>query len=664
MTMFKKIFLPAQLMGTADGTHSPPSIPDFSLDDCHALILGGTRRGKSGLLSLISRSIAARGVDGASLIDPHGSYARGFIEWLAHPSSGQHALPVHVIDPPSLYSIGLNPLRPHDDSWEAAHDAAITLTSVIESRFEASAEETPRLSRIVYVAGMLCARRGLTLIELLEVLSLGGEELRRSLLEDFDNRVVRRELEDLCVLASKNPREFLTLVESTKNRFVKWLGDRRLARILGQKNGLDLRKVMDNREFVIADLSALNYPDAALVGAVYTSMAFAAARRRPPLQCARHRLILDEAESLITLDVARMCDQSAKVGLNVIAAIQRLGQLRARDDFIADALLTNCALKICFGGLEAESARYVAENLFAGVIPLAEWKAGSERPTAVGQTKVILKNRTRSEQHAESEASSETDVESSAHAHASSSSAMFSSGMTLGSADSLSFVSMPPEQMLGSAPAISKTKGHNNSSVASTARGVASAKSSSYQYAHAHGRSTARGTSDATTIGEGESEALATVYENLSTQLFTLEEQLHKLSAELMTLPRREAFVRMESDAPFRARTADCFPAFRSAEFKAELLPRFLRAAAQRSRYAVLVSDVDRELATRIDSITHAVPASKTGDFSPEPMPETAARRSARELQRMVQGAPEKPSAPDDRPRLHVVAGGKDGDSK
>jgi hypothetical protein len=58
---------------------------------------------------------------------------------------------------------------------------------------------------------------------------------------------VRRELEDLRLPGVKKPREFLNLVESTKNRFVKWLGDRYLARILGQKNGLDLRADLDNR---------------------------------------------------------------------------------------------------------------------------------------------------------------------------------------------------------------------------------------------------------------------------------------------------------------------------------------------------------------------------------------------------------------------------------
>ncbi|AGK57033.1 hypothetical protein HYPDE_26763 [Hyphomicrobium denitrificans 1NES1] len=306
-----------------------------------------------------------------------------------------------MIDAASDMAVGLNPLEPHSDTPEGWHEAAITLSSAIESRFGASPEETPRLSRLLYVGGYLCARRGLTLIELLELFTVGGEDLRTALIEDFDDHIIRRELEDLHLLAVRNVREFITLVESCKNRLVRWLGDRRLRRMLGQTRGLSPRAVMDGAEIVIADLSALTYQDAALVGTIMTSMYVAAARRRTPLHGATHRLIVDEAESLITIDTARAADQVAKHRLFLTLSVQRLGQLRARGDFIADALFTNCGVKVCFGGLEPESARFMAEMLFAGHIDLEEWKAGSARPTVVGVDKVILKGRTRGRHQAE-----------------------------------------------------------------------------------------------------------------------------------------------------------------------------------------------------------------------------------------------------------------------
>src|SRR5262249_12088305 len=151
------------------------------------------------------------------------------------------------------------------------------------------------------------------------------------------------------LLASKHPREFLALVESLKNRLVRWLGDPRLARILGQKHGLDPDAIMADRAIVLADWSSLSYDDASFLGCILNTMYFTAARHRTPMRSAPHRLILDEAESLLTVSSARMCDQTAKYGLFLYAAIQRLGQLRARGDFLLDALLANCGLKITFG---------------------------------------------------------------------------------------------------------------------------------------------------------------------------------------------------------------------------------------------------------------------------------------------------------------------------
>ncbi len=282
--------------------------------------VGGTRRGKSGLYQIIARNLAARR-EGFTLLDPHGECARAVRDWMANPVNGCSDIKVHFFDPASSDVIGLNCLTPYDDSFEAAHDAAQTLTSVIESRFEASPEQTPRLSRLIYVAAFICAKHKLTLLEVLEVLSLGGGELRRALLHDFDNQIVRSELEDLHTLATRSPREFLALVESVRNRLVRWLADPRLARCLGQRRGLDLTTVMDESHVLLFDGSGLAYADAALLSCFITSMGVAAARQRPPLQSPTHRLTIHEAESMLTVDCARGVDQTAKYGLTYTFAI-------------------------------------------------------------------------------------------------------------------------------------------------------------------------------------------------------------------------------------------------------------------------------------------------------------------------------------------------------
>jgi len=603
---------------TALVQNSARPIPDLA--DHHALLVGGTRRGKSGALELIARSSLAHPEEGITAIDPHGSFVRALRDWCANPDNGQYGRRLHYLDPSTAYTFGLNPLRTYDASWDACHDAAVSLASVIESRFEASPEETPRLARIVYVAAMLCARHGLTMLELVELLSIGGEELRRSLLQDFDNRIVARELEDLHALATRSVRDFLGLVESTKNRFVRWLGDRRLARVLGQKKGLDPLAVMDAGDIVLADFSSLTYSDAALLGCLINSMYFAAARRRPPMQCPRHRLILDEAESLITLDVARMCDQSAKQGLLLTAAIQRLGQLRARGDFVADALLTNCALKICFGGLEHESARYMAETLFAGHLNLAEWKPGSERPTAVGNDKVTLRNRSRASHHAEHRGSVVSDVRTSGRMKSASDASMAAWGSALSHGNSESFASTSPDLFSSTTP-LSQNAGSNSARSHTASGGRTRAHSVAHHSAHARGTAVVRARAHGASIAEGESEAFVTRYENLPSAMFSLEEQLHKATALLINLPRRECVIKLESSAPYLTRTPDLTPPFKSHEFKAEILPRYMETSARRSPYLFPSDTIDREIAARAKELAAPPPPPEPDFGAPEPTP-------------------------------------------
>ena len=77
--------------------------------------------------------------------------------------------------------------------------------------------------------------------------------------------------------------------------------------------------------------------------------------------------------------------------------------------------------------------------------------------------------------------------------------------------------------------------------------------------------------------------------------MFTLEEQLHKATALLMNLPRRECVIKLESQAPYLTRTPDLTPAFKSEEFKAEILPRYMETIARRSPYLIPAEKVDAE---------------------------------------------------------------------
>jgi hypothetical protein len=587
------------------------------LNDGHAIIFGGTRRGKSALVQLMARPIARSYREGFTLLDLHGECAQAVFEWLANPHNSDPRRPVHLLKPGSDLVFGLNVLEPHDDSWEAAHDAAMVLISALESWFEASPEQTPRLARIVYVAAHLCARKRLTLLELLELLTLGGNAVRESLLSDFDNQVVRREVEDLHVLALRSPRAFLDVVESARNRFVRLLADRRLARILGQRTGINPRRLMDGRHLTLVDLSSLAGADGAFLGTLITNTFVAAAKRRPALHCARHRLIGDEFESMICTETARLVDQCAKFGLSLICAVQRFGQLRNKGPFIFDALMGNTTVKICFGGLEVESARYIAESFFSGSVDLAEWKRGSERPVAIGQSIRTVRSKTDTKQRSSTSGHSHTSgtTRSRAHVRSWSHTNGTGSGTIQSTADStsqaysyydpdnVSLAMIPPTGFVQGAGAAavsgaSEQQFSSDSYGESEMEGYAETESETHSSSATRGHSRARGTS----------ETYVTDYAWMPSQTYSLEEQLHRLTAEIVNLPRRHCVVKVEGEPPFRMRTADLTPPFQSKTFKQLALPRFQQLVAARSPYLRPAAEIDAEIATRLAALTKPEP--------------------------------------------------------
>jgi hypothetical protein len=458
-------------------------------------------------------------------------------------------------------------------------------------------------------------------------------------------------------LAARSPREFVALVESCKNRLVRWLGDRRQARMLGQVHGLNPRAVMDAGEVVLVDLSSLAYSDAAFDGTLVTSMFVAAARRRTPGQARPHRIIIDEAESMLTVETARATDQTAKWGLTFLNIIQRLGQLRQRDDFIADALLVNSGFIAVFGGLEPESAAYMAEHLWAAHVNYQQWKSASVRPVAIGNRKVELYAQALARHHADQSATAVSHTHASASSRAVSHGTSAAWGSMIGSGETHGLSLMPggviePPTTLAHSQGQSASR--NRSAIAASSHALVAAR----QHAQAHGESKSIGHADGWSQIIGRHEAYVTEYRDMPTIMWSLEETRHKLAGELMALPRRECIVSIEHAAPVRLRTPDLEPAFASAEFQRLVVPLFMQKITASSRYARANTDIDAELATRVDHLL-AIPIDEPDLAQPEPMPpideavDFAASFWARRQ------APTDSPAPPVGKRFRVVDGGK-----
>lgn len=630
----------------------------------HVTIFGKTGVGKSVFLQQCARAIAQDPSEGFTLIDIHGETARAVTEAISNPAHGNHNRTIHVLSAGGPLAFPVNPFETPDDTPEAHHDAALMWASAVENVYGEESVEKPRFTRINYVAGYIAAEKKLTLIDMLQFLSLGAHALRERLLSDFNNRVIRPELEELHVLACKHPREFLNQVEACKNRMVRWLGDRRLARIFGQQTSLNARAIMDHREICLVDLSALSPADAAFVGKILTCIYFAHAKRRPPHACASHRFIVDEAESLLCTETARLLDQSRKFGLTGIFSLQRLAQATTKGDFISDALMVNAGAKLVFNIPEHVTARYFAEMLFTGWIDLEEFKNKSIRPVAVGNEKVLLRNRSRTAHSAEHFGSAVSDTRSEGRVTALSQANTSAWGAGFSDSSNTSFALGPPDPLFAPPPTLSQSQGQNRARSMMASGGRSTARSSAHQSTHALGVSHTHARVSGTSDGQGESEAYVTVYQDLATQMYSLEEQLHRLTGEIMNLQRRELFIKIEGQRPWRTRTADLIPSYKSLAFKAQMLPRFLHNAAARSPYLVAVDTIDREIAARLDALTRKPDVPEPDCAAPQPTPtvlddaHTFAEGFRRRSADRPKGKP-KSSKP-----FRVIKGGADGGDK
>ena len=330
----------------------------------------------------------------------------------------------------------------------------------------------------------------------------------------------------------------------------------------------------------------------------------------------------------------------------------------------------------------------MANLLFRGFVDLEEWKQDSARPTAIGNKIEIVRSRSRAEHEAEHEAHSVTE----SHAVGEAIGTMTSTGVSTGdfsaSGDSVGLVMQAPAQLFSpSAPGaqpvsvpLTQSTGDSRSSGSSEMSSTSTGNSHTTIEMHGRAETVGHGRSRGTSVTEGESETYVTQYETLPTQMFSLQEQLHRLAGEIQNLAHREFFVKINNQRPVRTRTRDLEPTFKSAYARRVLMPIFHQKVVARSGFLFPVAEVDAQIAARLAALT---PAPKPQpDTRPEPLPVVdAPEQFARDF-----WSKRRPPGPDDDPpkpkptkpkgrrpvgsfdqrhdRFRVVPGGKDGDNE
>jgi hypothetical protein len=642
----------------------------FLDDHGHILISGASGYGKSFFLKQIGRARLRDPRFGVHLIDPDGEVAQDLFEYAANPGNGLAWRRIHLLQAGSLTeTFALSLLHVPEITPQHCSEAAIRTRTIFEQVLNfGTGDYGPRLSKLLQLGCFGLALLGRPLVDLPELFTLGAARLRELIGESYPYQFMTEEWRALDVLSERNPSRFLEYTESITSRLMPTFGNPRMRRIFGQPKGLDFAHMFSAREAALLDLSDLEHKEAVLVGTSYISLFFHEALKRTPSTAPRVFFAIDEVFDYMTPDLARSFDRLRKRNIQLCVALQRLGQLEKDEDKVGirNAVITNTALRICFGGLEPDDAEYMARLLFTGHFDLSKYKDGTERPVATRSDKTIVGNWSRAEMDAESEMTSQGTARSRGTTTGSMTAEGTGSGTAYGAVESSGEVLTPPialfgpngpnATMLPTPMSIStgKSASESSSNQSSRSSGTSLAESAMTSDVEMH----AHGISRATSQSVGASEAFITHYEWLPTALYTLTEHLHMATGLLMNLAPREVVVKVRGAPPFRARTTNLPPAFRSTHFKRLMLPRYRATSLARSPYILPAQLVDAQIAARLDAVINP-------QLQPEREPDFAEREAMPVIDAPVQYAndyvqrrsPSKRKSK--RPTLRVV---KDGD--
>lgn len=311
----------------------------------HCLVVGQTGSGKSKWAEGVCRQFLTRG-QGFALLDLHGDLAtdlRAFAATVGGERGDELRARLVWLDPSDPDRVAtFNPLAVRDGSSAATQ----ILELVAAFRRNWSDSWGPRLADLLtHTLGVLQAN-ALTLAEV--PLLLGDANVRRRLLRTDGIPAATRDYFDLRF----NPlsvRDRVLMSESTANKVGAFLADERVRTFIGDtKPTFDPHRAIARQEVVLARIprGALVENADVLAGLLLASFHTAALGRVHQAPEARrpYVLVLDEAQ-IASDSFPQLLSGSRAFGLSAICGVQYL-ELVPRP--LAEALLANCRVRICF----------------------------------------------------------------------------------------------------------------------------------------------------------------------------------------------------------------------------------------------------------------------------------------------------------------------------
>lgn len=466
----------------------------------HMHVLGVSGQGKSFFLEHLIRQDIRAG-NGVCVIDPHGELYENLVAWVL--SEGIDRIKtVHLLNPSNeRWTFGFNPLCVENGISLAARVDAM-VDACVKVWGGADINQTPRLAKCLTATFHALAHHRLSLAEARYLTNAHLRAVAQELTDQLENDEYRELWRELLTI--HNEKTFAEYFESTTSRLIRFVGDPVIKDIVGQtENVINFRTCMDRGEIVLVNLSpkgAISPQSAQLIGALITNDLYRTAFGRDQ-RIAKERpfyCYVDECAQFLTDDIVQSLDETRKFGLHMVLSHQRLEQLRKYGENFFNAVMANSQTKVVFRVGDQDTAEIMSKHLFRPLFDLEIPKHSMDKPTVVDHEVIELEGR--SETHSEIR------------------------GQNEGSGFGQSVMSSISQLHAGLGEAVggfTQIAGEGETSFGSQ---------TSFE---AHGRSVSRSTT----------ETLRPVLEWLPTQLHTLEELVHLGMQQLLTLPKRSAYV-------------------------------------------------------------------------------------------------------------------------
>ncbi len=319
----------------------------------HMYIIGKTGMGKTTMIeNMIVQDIMAG--HGVAFVDPHGESVEKILNYIP-----PHRInDVVYFNPADLdFPIAFNPLESVDPKYK--HLVASGLMGVF-TKIWANVWS----ARMEYILNntilALLDTPGNTMLGIARMLV--DKKFRKRIVDNIKDPVVKSFWVD--EFANYNDRFRNEAIAPIQNKVGQFLSSAIIRNIVGQpKSSLDLRKVMDDQQILLLNLSKgrIGEDNSALLGAMFiTKLQLAAMSRVDVLEEERRDfyLYVDEFQNFATESFATILSEARKYRLNLIIAHQYMGQLitETKSTKIKDAVFGNVGTIVLFriGATDAE----------------------------------------------------------------------------------------------------------------------------------------------------------------------------------------------------------------------------------------------------------------------------------------------------------------------